>query len=58
LDVDLIQQAESKSREEDPARPLRERSKIGVEDVGAHMVRLGIKERITTRIMSSLATEI
>jgi phosphohistidine phosphatase len=42
LDVYLIQHAESKSKEEDPARPLTDRGKISVENVGAQLVRLGI----------------
>jgi phosphohistidine phosphatase len=42
LDVYLIQHAESRSKEEDPARPLTDRGKNSVEAVGAHLVRLGI----------------
>jgi phosphohistidine phosphatase len=42
LDVYLVQHAESKSKDEDPARPLTDRGKKSVESVGAHLVRLGI----------------
>ena len=38
----MIQHAESKSKEEDPARPITERGRKSVENVGAHLVRLGI----------------
>jgi len=42
LDVYLIQHAESKSKDEDPARPLTERGRKSIENVGAHLARLGI----------------
>ena len=42
MDVYLIQHAESKSKEEDPARPLTDRGRKSVENVGAHLARLGI----------------
>lgn len=42
LDVYLIQHAESKSKEEDPARPLTDRGKDNVEKVGAHLARVGV----------------
>jgi phosphohistidine phosphatase len=42
LDVYLIQHAESKPKEEDPARPLTDRGRKSVENVGAHLVRLGV----------------
>jgi phosphohistidine phosphatase len=42
LDVYLIQHAESKSKEEDPARQVTDRGRKSVENVGAHLVRLGI----------------
>jgi phosphohistidine phosphatase len=42
LDVYLVQHAESKSKEEDPARPLTDRGRKSVENVGAHLASLGI----------------
>jgi phosphohistidine phosphatase len=42
LDVYLIQHAESKSKEEDPARPLTDLGRKSVEDVGAYLARLDI----------------
>ena len=43
MDVYLIQHAESKPKEEDPARPLTERGRGEVEAIGAHLARLGIR---------------
>jgi len=43
LDVYLIQHAESKPKEEDPARPLTDRGRAEVEAIGAHLTRLGIR---------------
>jgi phosphohistidine phosphatase len=42
LDVYLIQHGESKSKEEDPARPLTERGRKSVENVGADLARVGV----------------
>jgi phosphohistidine phosphatase len=42
LDVYLIQHAESKPKEEDPARPLTAQGRNNVENVGAHLVRLQV----------------
>jgi phosphohistidine phosphatase len=42
LEVYLIQHAESKSKEEDPARPLTDDGRKMVEMVGEHLARLGI----------------
>jgi phosphohistidine phosphatase len=42
LEVYLIQHAESKSKEEDPARPLTDDGRKMVEMVGEHLARVGI----------------
>jgi phosphohistidine phosphatase len=42
LEIYLIQHAESKSKEEDPTRPLTDDGRKTVEMVGAHLARLGI----------------
>jgi phosphohistidine phosphatase len=42
LEIYLIQHAESKSKEEDPLRPLTDEGKKTVEMVGEHLARLGI----------------
>jgi len=42
LDIYLIQHAESKSKEEDPARPLTDEGRRTIEKVGEHLARLGI----------------
>ena len=42
MDVYLIQHAESRPKEEDSARPLTDHGKKSVENVGAHLARLGI----------------
>ena len=42
MDIYLIQHAESKSKEEDPARPLTDEGRRTIEKVGEHLARLGI----------------
>jgi phosphohistidine phosphatase len=42
LDVYLIQHGESKPKEEDPARPLTDRGRSSVENIGAHLFNLHV----------------
>lgn len=42
MEIYLIQHAESKPKEEDADRPLTDHGKISAENVGAHLVRLGL----------------